>query len=450
MQSICATLSGFSARAIVLFTLSIQLATADPVDQTSPLIKQTSPPENLLILELFLKRIFLDDAFVAYEKKGEIYIPLASFFSRLNFPIKVDVQNGTARGWFIEEVQTFNLNLNNNEIVIGEQASQINRDEIHWTEEEILVSTTLLKRWFPFEYHYNSLNQSLKLQSSVLIPLEERIEREAKQKELADRKDVNLDSNVSYKQAEYTLFSVPNTSLRLATTLNNSEQGGNVTLSTLSKGDLLYSTMNLFTGFNTTNGLTTLRFSVGKKDRQVELFGSLRASEYEVGDVATPGTDMINNANSGFGFRVNNYPLSSSRNIGYLPITGRLEPNWEVELYHNGLLIDFTNTAGDGSYEFQEAPLRSGLNIFEIKFYGPSGEKKNRIIRHYFSSDLNAEDRLFYRIALSQHGQSLYNSDIKNQKLQSDSAAGKIHQIFDLDYGLSKTLTLKFGHVNTP
>ena len=422
---------------------------AAPTKPDIKIKKQFALPDNILILEFFLKDIFLDEAFIAYEKGGKTFIPLDTLFKKLNFPIAVNSFTGVARGWFIEKSRNFDLDLTNAKVNVFSEDKEFKDKDIIWTEDEVLVSTRLLENWLPFKFFYNSLNQAITLQSLVTIPLEERIARGEKQQELKDRK-ITQKNDIPYIQSEYSLFSIPNTNLRLQGTLSDRSERNNITLSTLSKGDLLYSTLNLFTSSNESSGLQTFRMSLGRKDQKADLFGFFNATEYETGDVFTPATDMINNSNYGFGFRLNNYPSTSSRNIGTLPINGILEPNWEVELYRDSLLIDFTTTNVDGSYEFQDAPLNSGQNNFILKFYGPTGEKREKIIRYYYSSELAPTNRLFYRLSVNQHRRNIYNSGYALEKLDEDPSDGKTHKLFDLEYGIINNLTFKLGRIEVP
>lgn len=439
------------AKRILILLFACFFITSELLSEPNPAIsKQDEPPEGILILELFLKSVFLEEAFIAYEKDDFIFVSLDPLFEKLEFPIDVDASQGKASGWFLEESQKFDLDLVKASIEVQDKKSELTADEVFWTEEEILISTRLLESWFPLKFLYNPYNQTMTIQSLVLLPMEERAERERRKKELLEKKSLAIAPDQSYQRSEYSFFSTPSTDLRLNYTWSSEEDGNASTMTTLSKGDLLYSTMNLAASADNEEGLRTLRFSLGRKDQEINLFGLTDITEYEVGDVFTPATDMINRSNYGSGLRLENFPFLSGGNVGTIPLNGILEAGWEVELYAGDLLIDFTTTQEDGSWEFLNVPLSPGLNIFILKFYGPTGEKNKKSLRYYYNPELVQKNRLFYRLSVNRHRENLYSSENEKIIQENDPANGKTHTIFDLEYGLFDSFTLKAGYIEVP
>ncbi|MDH5409162.1 MAG: hypothetical protein OEY00_11190, partial [Gammaproteobacteria bacterium] len=62
---------------------------------------------------------------------------------------------------------------------------------------------------------------------------------------------------------------------------------------------------------------------------------------------------------------------------------GELLPDWEVELYHNNVLIAYKDKPDNGRYRFEDIPLLFGHNYFKLVFYGPHGESREET--HTFS-----------------------------------------------------------------
>jgi hypothetical protein len=57
------------------------------------------PDEQLLILEVRLKRYILADGMFGYIEEGGLLLPLGEYVRMLEFNISVDTSNGRANGW---------------------------------------------------------------------------------------------------------------------------------------------------------------------------------------------------------------------------------------------------------------------------------------------------------------------------------------------------------------
>jgi hypothetical protein len=81
------------------------------------------------------------------------------------------------------------------------------------------------------------------------------------------------------------------------------------------------------------------------------------------------------------GISISNSPTSVKKAFGYYTISDMTEPDWLVELYINGELVDFTRADASGLYVFR-IPLAYGNTTITRKFYGPAGEERteNRTI----------------------------------------------------------------------
>lgn len=77
------------------------------------------------------------------------------------------------------------------------------------------------------------------------------------------------------------------------------------------------------------------------------------------------------------GVAVTNAPFLRPADFTVAPLVGDLAPGWEVELYRNDRLLDFTRTDAEGRYRF-DVPVRYGQNPVELVAYGPHGEVVRR------------------------------------------------------------------------
>lgn len=91
------------------------------------------------------------------------------------------------------------------------------------------------------------------------------------------------------------------------------------------------------------------------------------------GSIVSPLPSAI--GGSTFGVSATNKATVRSSTFGTYAIADRTEPLWDVELYVDGRLIDYTTADSNGMFRF-DLPIRYGANAVRLKFYGPWGEER--------------------------------------------------------------------------
>jgi hypothetical protein len=139
------------------------------------------------------------------------------------------------------------------------------------------------------------------------------------------------------------------------------------------------------------------------------------------------------------GVQFSNTPTTVRQSFGSYVLSNTTDPNWIVELYVNGSLIDYTKADMTGFYKFN-VPLMYGNSVIKLRFYGPFGEERSREENITIPFNLLPENKFEYTVSAG--------------KVEDDSS-GYIAKI-NTAYGLSKILTVGggleyFGKVpNTP
>jgi len=75
------------------------------------------------------------------------------------------------------------------------------------------------------------------------------------------------------------------------------------------------------------------------------------------------------------GVQVTNTPTTYRRSFGNYVLNNYTEPNWTVELYVNGVLVNYTKADASGFYTFN-VPLVYGNTNIKLRLYGPFGEER--------------------------------------------------------------------------
>ncbi|MCK4825511.1 hypothetical protein KA005_57720, partial [bacterium] len=95
-------------------------------------------------------------------------------------------------------------------------------------------------------------------------------------------------------------------------------------------------------------------------------------SQAEIGDVYAGGI-LSRGLRGGM---VTNKPQTQRTYFRTIRVEGHPGPDWEIELYLDHNLVDYTHTSQSGLYEFL-VDINYGASLITVKMYGPNGEIRN-------------------------------------------------------------------------
>ncbi|MEE9553651.1 MAG: hypothetical protein V3W18_05085, partial [candidate division Zixibacteria bacterium] len=148
-------------------------------------------------------------------------------------------------------------------------------------------------------------------------------------------------------------------------------------------------------------------------------------SQIELGDVYTSG--LL--ARQLKGALITNRPQTQRKFFQTINLSGQLEDGWEVELYINNQLTDFTYTDYSGEYDFN-IEINYGTTDITLKMYGPNGEFLTERRHVGIPYNLIPKKRFEYYIASGL-------SDVNNEKKNYVQTSGF--------YGITNALTAGIG-----
>ena len=99
---------------------------------------------------------------------------------------------------------------------------------------------------------------------------------------------------------------------------------------------------------------------------------------YEIGDIQSIRQSLLNVPSRGVGIN-----FGSGRTLGQrnnIDVTGFTQPNSEVELFRDGVLIDFVQLGEDGFYLFEDLDLRDPTVVYQLKVTTPDGQQQEKAI----------------------------------------------------------------------
>ena len=417
-------------------SLLILILVLTTVHQIQPVKAQPSPEvyRNELILALQLENTRLDSDILGYQEGDRIYLSLTELTGALQFPITVDGNAGLAGGWFIQEEREFSLNTANRQVISGDRTFDLNPESYFTESGDIFVDTNALEQWFPLRFKANLQQLLLSIQTLETLPIEEQLGRSSRTIRPAF---TTREPELPLKSSDYELLGHRGTDARfsLASTRldDDAETKRRFTGSILSRGDLAWMTSTIFAS-GTDDEINNARLTLERS----RFDGPFGLNHVEAGDIL----NTVGSGNRGIGIRggTANYSVDNRYSDESIDIDGDVLPDWQVEIYRNGVLIDFQEVGSDGRYAFTDVPLIFGENTFELVFYGPFGETRREELTQFVGPGVLGAGSVAYELSATQAGRSVF--DVSTP---STGGADKDSAIYNADFNLGITRNISAG-----
>ena len=407
--------------------------------QSSVDFRKSRPDDDLLIFSLTLSKILLLETLLTYEdlETERYYLPLADFVEALEFKIDVDNDRGRAQGWFISEKRGFSLDLVRAQAVVDGKEHSLSADDVEWHEDGIYVSIEMLEKWFPLTLDVDFSELAVVVKSIDPLPIEIRIARDEKRKKIASGKSTGR-PKYKIEEVKSPLFNIPFVDTDMSFGYERAsgvENPRSVNVTTRASGVFLGHDFDLNMNDSTINSEPPrIRAIFGLKDPNKDLFG-IGGSEYNIGDVNASAIPLLTDGESGRGISFSTYALDNVQGAqsGTVRLRGDLLDGYQIDVVRNGQLLGFLEEPDENGEYIFDLDVLPGLNVFELIFYGPHGQKDVR------------EERVFIPINAVEKGAFDFKTDIiqdetnlfTNRSSSNDEDVGKYRFSAQAEYGLS-------------
>lgn len=321
--------------------------------------------------------IILSDAMVAFEKNGRLFLPLNDFFESTGIAIDVGGEQLLGQGFVVEESNTVRINFAECFVEMKDASKNFDCNDYFETAEGIYGSVKFLETFLPMKIYFDSLSSTVNIDALRTLP--------PVAKMLRDRKSVNRKEELDDEQvysSERKWFDGVNFDQDISTRYSKNST------TRKSKIDVLHQTSlsaellkgefySSYTGVN--NKKESSWLSLERNDYRSRIFGDVGLSEVKIYNFNTNSLKLIGGSRTLQGLYLSNRPLNVANRFSTQDFSGSLDNGWEVELYHNDVLIGREiGSLEKQRYEFKEVDLYYGVNSFHFIFYGPKGEVKHR------------------------------------------------------------------------
>ncbi len=355
----------------------LYLSGAGEIELAERKAKTVLPDDEPLLLRPVFGKDEISGAQDIYsiKHKKRLLMSLGDFASATGLAVTAKPSEGTAAGWFIRQTNTFSLDAKKREAVIQGKVFRINPDDMIADENDILISSVLLERWFGADFSYDFANLSLGIKTLKPFPVEEAYARSQKQRGATFG---DSPPRLPYQAQPYALLSLPYIDTNINTRIQHSPGSAafkSGTWSTILQGDLAGLNAEAFIGGTQRKPyINNARFKFGKQDQDGNLLGPLHATAYSFGDVDVLSQPLIGSGGQEQGISVTSQRLDNRTYQTTTRLQGNGQPGWDVELYRNDSFIDIRHIDETGFYDFGQVDLIVGDNDFKFVFYGPQGE----------------------------------------------------------------------------
>jgi hypothetical protein len=369
----------------------------------------TANEDDALLFDMRVRQWRLGNGVRGYQTNAGVCVDLADVVMALDVPVRVDPKSRRATGWFFAESRNFTLDYDSKSVQIGGKVSPLAPGDLHITPEGWCVSVTTLSEWIGVPLKLDMANAFIIVDSPEKLPFELAEERKTRAANVKPRQQFDLSSMPS-KAEPYAMLRPPSVDVTLGAAVI-SQPGESTQLQAnyeiFASGEIATASVDARFASDQNGNPQSLRLRAYRTDPDGGLFGPLKATHFEVGDVEMPGTPLVAQGAQGRGAFITNRPIGRGDLFDTTDFTGDLPRGWDAELYRNGELIAYIADRGTGLYEFRDIPMLFGQNAFEVRLYGPQGQQRTERRTLAIGLDSIPPKQTYYWAGVAQAGTDL-------------------------------------------
>jgi hypothetical protein len=394
--------------------------------------------EDELVMQLASGDYVSEDPLFIYHSPDLTMLPIKAIADSMGIALTIDSDTLVIEGWRANEQDTFRVDLPRTQLYRKGALQEWNAQTQYADDGfDIYVDQQSLQRWLSVKIRLDVPSLQLIVDSDIPLPALEKLAREKKR--AAARKVTATQVPDEYIQNEYQWLGDPQFDFIAGADLEHfrgkSELRHNLVMQ--GRGDVAKHSMRA--SFIDNDGAQDLRLTLSRASEGPDKDLFLGFDRYELGDLSGFSDSLLFSSVQGRGLHIQRGGKSIEQQGDTVVIEGDAPPNWEVELYRNGSLVEFSQTTRDGRYRFEEVPIYLGENIFDVRLYGPQGQfREERETVSVGGAVLKAGEWEYQTLALNRN-KSLIDSRLNVSQPESDFL------LSEASYGLNRHFSLRAG-----
>ena len=339
---------------LVSFLLAIMISMA------APAVPQDGRFEEIVV-NFDIPKLINTDISVQYDVQT-IYLPLLEVFRLLEANCVPDHEAGRIHGYIVSPQDSFSIDLKQGLIRSQGTESVLPPDEYLYNGNELYLDIDLMARLFKLVMQFDFSKLQVRMTLNQEFPAYQKLKRRLAQQKLLDKKEEIKETyplpfhyeNLNGGVADWMISTTPLGSRRthyFSLGLGGMLLGGDITVS--GNGD-------------TRNGVDSKQL---RYNWHYYLDHNRYLTQAELGAVFAGGIFSRRLD----GLLLTNKPQVRRKYFQTIKLSGYLSEGWEVELYIDHRLTDFTYADRTGEYNFN-VDIFYGASSITLKMYRPNGE----------------------------------------------------------------------------
>ena len=375
---------------VALWGMAIMLYAAVSLSYAQNSFAQYENEPNEFIFEVYLPPSWrISEAIFAYENNGKYYLPINELAEGFDFYVESETDNQFANGFAGSEENSFTLDYQRKELITKGEKTSLADDAVLISDflatDDIYVQLEVLNQIWPVNMVIELSKLQIIVEAEEELPFVTRKKREEK-KDIVESRRAKREARkelLPRRENPYQWFGKPVVDYQAIYNYDTEED--NIIAS------------NIFSGVAQI-GKMVADFSANfriNEDRELDRPDNVRLKfsrqsagdeylvpgvrRFEFGDVNLRQRELIANTENGRGVVISNDNRFRFNEFDTITIEGTGPPGWEIELYNNEELIDFSIVPENGQYFFEDVILNFGNNQVKLLFFGPQGQVREEL-----------------------------------------------------------------------
>jgi hypothetical protein len=295
-----------------------------------------------------------------------IYLPIIDLFGKLEIYLNHSIQLDTITGFILSNDNSYSFNSNSGKITFRDKSQFLKPEQIIADFSDVYLPTKIYQEMFGMTMDFNFRELTLFLRSDIELPVIKQLRiKKLRTNLLTLTGDVDADTTIARKWnwirgavMDWNIQSkednLGNNAQQFKSSFGMEVLGGELNWRSLVTRDSAVKFQN-----------TSLKWRYVN-----DKFALLKQIEAGNVNVGLTGQTISNF----YGVKLTNTPYTLKKTFGSYLIQRKTNPGWDVEIYVNGILLNFTTADMNGFFSF-EIPLVFGSSIILIRYYGPWGQE---------------------------------------------------------------------------
>ncbi|MEM6811024.1 MAG: SdrD B-like domain-containing protein [Pseudomonadota bacterium] len=349
-----------------------------------------------LVLAVFVDGKIISAGIFAVLNNGRVYLPAKELSDLFGFNTDLNLSNRTISGEISSLDQSFKINTLANELIFNSRSVPLPSNAVldnTIAGDDLYVLLELYNEIWPLEFSADLSSLTLNTTTDSSLPFQDFLKRKENQQKLVEKREAALleeKKDYTFAPYPYQLIGRPSIDLQFRTGFDGQVDNIESDLVVSGVQDLMFASMDFSSSIAHTGSQVDRPDSIRLRFTREDIYDGALPFDLErvqAGDVSIQNRDLVSSNTRGRGLTFST-DKNRSGNFDTVTIEGIGIPGYEVELYLNNQLIDFTEIDDSGIYEFEDVNIFFGNNVIRTVLYGPQGQLEERVESYFFGSNM--------------------------------------------------------------